>query len=912
MRTLRWLPALAAVLCSPVHGAEVKVSPMMLYVATDGNDAWSGKLAVPTAARTDGPFATLTRARDEIRKLKTAGPLPAGGITVELQPGVYELAATFELGAEDSGTPQCPITYRARAAKDTRLLGGRVVRGWEPVTDPAVLKRMDETARGNVFQADLKAQGIADLGKMDAGQTWGASAPGLEVFFGNEPMTLARWPNTGFVTIPQVLGPTVQDIRGTKGCMEGIFTYEGDRPVRWVGEKDIMLHGYWFWDWADQRLKVASIDTDKRVLALEPKPVHAFGFRKGMYYYAYNLLPELDQPGEWVVDRDRGKLYFWPPAPLAQEQVMVSVVPTLVRMSKVSYVTLRGLSFECTRGTALSIGGADHVQVAGCIIRNTGAWGVGMDGKESGLAGCDLYNLADGGITISGGDRRTLTPAGMYVDNCHFYRFGRWNPICKPAVSMQGVGNRMTHCLVNDAPHMAVMWGGNDHLFEFNEMHSVVRGANDAGIMYAGYNPTMRGHMIRHNYFHHVYGFQSKGCNGVYLDDMFCSATMYGNVFYQVPRAAFIGGGRDNVVENNIFVDCKPALHIDARMLGWASASVPTMKQRLEEMPYQDELWRTRFPQLLTYMDDEPAVPKGNVIARNVVWGGTWDEVEGKARPHVKFVDNLVNEDPRFVDAEKHNFQLREDSPAWKLGFQRIPLEKIGLYQDESRVTWPVLTEVRMPDPAPARPGVAAKPGPPPVFVVTRLPATVTVDGDLQPAEWGGLPAAQAMAIEQDLAGTKVKPASKAWLHHDGTALYVAIDNAVDPATELKLGDTWGGNDAVELAFKNPALGPAAPLLILRGYPSGHFAASDEAGAPPEAVKQAAEGVQYGAKVVDKGRWTAEWRVPFKSLGFDLTKLTRYPFSLSVRKTGGPEWVLWVGTNHATWNVDKAGFIELK
>ena len=81
----------------------------------------------------------------------------------------------------------------------------------------------------------------------------------------------------------------------------------------------------------------------------------------------------------------------------------------------------------------------------------------------------------------------------------------------------------------------------------------------------------MRGHVIRHNYLHHINGFEGRGCRGVYLDDMFCGTTIHGNVFYKVPRAAFIGGGRDCTVENNVFVDCTPALHIDARGMGWAA-----------------------------------------------------------------------------------------------------------------------------------------------------------------------------------------------------------------------------------------------------------------------------------------------------------------------------------------------------
>jgi hypothetical protein len=335
------------------------------------------------------------------------------------------------------------------------------------------------------------------------------------------------------------------------------------------------------------------------------------------------------------------------------------------------------------------------VRIAACVIRNTAGWAASLSGANSGAIGCDIYNTGEGGVSIDGGSRATLTPGGMFVENCHIYRFERWNPVYKPAVSIGGVGNRMAHNLIHDAPHMAVSFSGNDHVIEFNEIHSVVYESNDAGVMYAGYNPTMRGHEIRYNYLHHIYGFESRGCVGVYLDDMFCSARIAGNVFYQVPRAAFIGGGRDSLIENNIFADCKPAVHIDARALGWAAAGVETLKKRLKEMPYEKEPWRSRYPQLLTYLDDEPAVPKGNVVARNVCWGGKWDEVEKKAQPHVRFADNLLGTDPLFVDAAAGDFQLRDDSPAWKLGFKRIPIEKIGLYAGDDRASWPVKHTVR-------------------------------------------------------------------------------------------------------------------------------------------------------------------------------------------------------------------------
>ena len=40
------------------------------YVSTSGNDTWSGKLAEPNASKTDGPFATVNRAKQAVKFFK--------------------------------------------------------------------------------------------------------------------------------------------------------------------------------------------------------------------------------------------------------------------------------------------------------------------------------------------------------------------------------------------------------------------------------------------------------------------------------------------------------------------------------------------------------------------------------------------------------------------------------------------------------------------------------------------------------------------------------------------------------------------------------------------------------------------------------------------------------------------------
>ena len=62
---LKWI---LTVLVTLALGCALGVQAADYYVATDGSDAWSGKLGAPNAGRTDGPFGSIEKARAVIRK----------------------------------------------------------------------------------------------------------------------------------------------------------------------------------------------------------------------------------------------------------------------------------------------------------------------------------------------------------------------------------------------------------------------------------------------------------------------------------------------------------------------------------------------------------------------------------------------------------------------------------------------------------------------------------------------------------------------------------------------------------------------------------------------------------------------------------------------------------------------------
>ena len=616
-----------------------------------------------------------------------------------------------------------------------------------------------------------------------------------------------------------------------------------------------------------------------------------------------------------------GVLYFWPPRPVDQATVEVSMAPRLVTMTGTAHVTLRGLVFECARGTAVAMDKATRCRVVACTLRNLGMHAVTVtDGTENGVVGCDMHGMGAGGVYLVAGDRRTLVPAGHYAENNHIHHYGRWDRMYRPAIVFSGVGLRASHNLIHDAPHSAVIFGGNDHLIECNEIHSVCYESNDCGAIYAGRDWTIRGHVIRHNYLHHLYGRGGKVCRTIYLDDSFAAASVTGNVFYQTTYSIFLGGGRDNLFENNVFVDCPDALHIDARGLGWQKPHIDgrlkevAEKGTLRGIKFREPPYSTRYPELLSLIEDEPMYPKGNVVRRNIFWPGTgenirrqaggtepkdtwWDHIEQRIRHLVTVEDNLVNVDPKFVDEAGCDFQLRPDSPAWQLGFERIPVEEIGLCRDADRASWPAVHAPRplppsIPKPAAAPPAPVRRSfrtGPPPVLVVPR-----------------GAP--EAMRIERGLYHEPAGPPSFAWFAHDGELLHVTLRNEVDPAKPLVLGQRWAKGDAVELALRNGSDGDA-PILVLRGYPDGRFESSAEANAPAETVRRAGEAVAFAARIQDAAIWTAEYRVPLALLG--VAPGERVACNVSVRKSAGPTWVMWQGTGGLTWEVAKGGFLEL-
>lgn len=669
----------------------------------------------PQASAGDGskrkPFNSLEQARDAVRVWKQGLKSPEAA-TVWLADGDYLRTNALRLGVEDSGTTGKPITWRARNGGKARLIGGQILTGFAPVADSAIRSKLPETSREKVMQVQVAHQGYEFPGLQSRGFARPTVASHPELFFEGKPMVLARWPNQGsFETIagsPKETS-TPDGHGGQIGGIQSGFFYQGDRPSKWQNPTNVWVHGYWAWDWANSYERIAELDLKENRIKTAP-PYGHYGYRKGQRIYFVNILEELDAPGEWFLDSKTGILYFWPPeiieAGKTEPEALISMLgEPFLMLNQVTNVQFVGIRFEAARGNAIEINGGASNLVAGCTLKNIGNYGIRLQGGcGSRVQGCNVFETGDGGVSMSGGDRATLTSGGHVVENNHFRGQGRWSKCYVPAILIDGVGMIAQRNLIHDHPHCAILFGGNDHLIEGNEIHHIALETGDVGAIYTGRDYTYRGNRIINNYIHHTGGV-GMGSMGVYMDDCVSGTEISGNIFYRVHRAAFLGGGRDHVVTGNLFVECDPAVEIDGRGLDgsptWRSMVNETMRERLIKVP--SALYRERYPAMksldayygppqgpaIAGADFKGVPPEGNIVSSNL-YIGKWLKANWHAQTNmISIADNraLALEDldgPLGEEARPEAFSPNKGARA-RIGFSPPPLDRIGIYSDKYR-----------------------------------------------------------------------------------------------------------------------------------------------------------------------------------------------------------------------------------
>lgn len=656
------------------------------WVSPAGDDSASGDQK--------HPYMTLTRAIEGVRAAVQDDKIPANETIVHVQPGIYP-TSNVEITETHTARGRIPLTIKREGTDRVRLSGALEINELK-IPPSTVLSRVPVAIRDRVRMVDLsECDSIGAFASRGMGRPLETSH--AQLFFDDRPGRISVYPKHEFLLIAGFPDEDAKDDEhgGTIGDGAHGFCYDDTKVEEWQPE-ELVVHGYWCWDWANTYERIDHIDADRKLITLRA-PGSQWGFRSGNRYQFFNVLEELSEPGEYVVDTTERCIYF---LPLDHYQTLsVSVLPgPAVRCAGATDVRFAGITFEQYRGSALSIEGGESVCVDSCTLRNLGNEGIRIDGgQRHQILRCRIHDTGDGAISIGGGDRTDLTPADHVIDNNHIHHFGLWSRCYVPAIHAQGVGMRISRNLIHDAPHSGIIYWGNEFVIEYNEIHHVTMESGDAGAIYTGRDFSARGNVIRYNYIHDT-GGEGMGSMGIYWDDCVSGQTAYGNLFLRVSRGVMMGGGRELVVRNNLFVDTLPAIQIDARGISparvWQRMVNETMAKRLEEVDYLNPPYSERYPalrELEAYLKEGRGVPpEHNLIANNICSGGVWiDAHVSQIREFLgteyrevnrlaRIERNLLDFDPGFNDRDHDDFSISDTEICRLIGFEQLPLDEIG------------------------------------------------------------------------------------------------------------------------------------------------------------------------------------------------------------------------------------------
>jgi parallel beta-helix repeat protein len=696
------------------------------YVATSGDDNNPGTK--------EKPFATLSRARDAVRKLKKKKP--ADDITVLIRGGTYTIHETVVFGLEDSGSRDQTITYAAFPGEVPVFSSGKKITGWKKLQNPP--KALPQKAHPNVWVADLP-------------ETKGGKWRFFTLFDGNKMLPRAR----GKGWMPE--GEPLDDWwRGVFASIEdkSTFRFPEGALKNWDNLEDVELRvfpaGYTM-----NILGLASVDEKARVARTSVPatyPIKSWPEEDGLAPSAWveNVLEALDEPGEWVLNTQQGKLYLWPHGEKPSDNIVAPKLKELIRVegkvdefgpedTPVQYLVFRGLTFTqgdrdlWTKDDAgiqhdwemydkasalLRFRASQHCLVDECRFTNTGGTGVRFDlHSQYNRVQRSLFDyLGQAGILICGyGPGTKDVSFHNEIVNNHIHHCGEIYKHGHGIIIWQSRDNRVANNLIHDGPRKAVLVAGvRAHFFDtsripknnrecskqirwaevgeakgwdytvgFLHVHNNIIEDNEAYRMCEiGYDGAVinitgngEGNVIRRNYIHDII---HGGADGVIRLDANGRGTLItDNIIYRCAPQGIVLNDRNNHVENNIVADTGKETNDDwQRFLVYYRGGPRPGRIQKNVLYFSDQ--RSTF--FATRRKVQP-------------YPGDYNLYYSKANPDAgtQFLQQLqpkgtdahsISADPLFVDLKNADFRLKPDSPMLKLGFKQIDTAKIGLRDD--------------------------------------------------------------------------------------------------------------------------------------------------------------------------------------------------------------------------------------
>lgn len=677
-------------------------------------------------------YRTIHEVNNALASLKKESVFPKSGINVWLEGGIYELDSTILINYNKDGNLG-DITFRPKDNQKVVFIGGKMIptSNVQNITKSMVGKFVNKEAAKKIKVIDLKVNGISDFGEVNiTGFRRPYTNASLELFINGRSYSLSRFPNDSNIRIKN------SDIIDPGYIKEFdfhhfIIKYDKNRTSKWKMSHDILISGNFNHGWATDQLRIKDIDKNGVITFKDPHMYGVTGRGEWNQYYFFNILEEIDVPGEYYVDKNQGKLYFYPYEDIQSTDTIIlsTLEDALVTIKGAQNIHFDGINFDTGRGIGIYMENSYNCTIENALIRNMGVVGVVIGkgsvpgtkyvhpdehklyfpneklserlgslhellyenpvfdreaGKNNGLINCKIENIGKGGVSIGGGNRLTLEPGGNYVFNSEFTNCGRLDYAYKAPVNLDGVGNIISHCQFNRSKSTTIYLHGNNHIIEYNYINEACYFVDDQGAIYIGRDPSEYGNIIRYNYFKNIgnIGFVMT----IYYDDGACGTELYGNVFDKAGGCTvMIGGGRGNTVKNNIFIDNPLAIVIDNRLDGWAKNNIKPgeiFDIRLSKVNYKNPPYSTTYTLLSNYFTSSPHIPQNNDIENNV-FVNVNKVLDGEESwgPFDKTSNLITNEDPGFYDYKNGNFELKDNSFVYKKlpNFKKIPFQSMGL-----------------------------------------------------------------------------------------------------------------------------------------------------------------------------------------------------------------------------------------
>lgn len=677
-----------------------------IFVSPNGNDHNSGRLSAP--------LFTIQKAVELAKKQN-------GNVLIVLKAGRYAVRNTITI----TGGNWNSLIIAAEHGAEVSISGDQLIplKKIQKITSKQIQERLQKQVVDSIRVIDFKELNIP-VSNLHATGFGRPSIPAWnELFINGKPLQLSRWPNDTMALIGAI--EIAGDDKDKAGGRLPVFHYNESRPQKWLLSNNIWISGYFGHGYADDLIPVKKIDTTNQTIQTGMFTTYQFmtgaSFRR---WFAVNLIEEIDKPGEYAIDFNQQKIYFYPPQYVINKVQLSVMEQPLISIVNCSNVQIKNIVIENSRGMGIYMQNTENVIVDSCTLRNLGNVAVSMGmgtlagrvdlfhhsmetggdsiagllgdvqgriyvdpvfdrhaGKNNGVRNCYIYNVGAGGISLGGGNRKTLVNSNNFVENCRIQFYNRIEKSYRPAVWIDGTGNRISNCDISDAPSMAVLFHGNNHVIEYCRITNVCTEVDDQGAIYYGRDPSEQGNIIRYNYFKDL--SPRHRVTATYHDDGACGSEVYGNIYFRAGSLpVLIGGGSDHHYYNNIFIESPVAIHIDNRLQNWAAnmaKSAGLFEQRLNAVKYQQPPYSEAYPQLVNYFNDNPGFPKRNRIERNLFykiqtvlngqtqWGEFWNNW-------------ITNENPGFTDKNDPLKGFRKDAAVFKkiANFQAIPVEKIG------------------------------------------------------------------------------------------------------------------------------------------------------------------------------------------------------------------------------------------